>query len=451
MKKNENISLEITDLTISGSGVGHADGMAVFVPCTAVGDKISAHIVKVKKTMAFGKVSEIIASSPDRIENDCPAYPRCGGCVFRHISYEAELRLKEQQVKENFKRIGGMEIPIEPIIGADNIREYRNKAQYPVSLEKGELKIGFYAQRSHRVIDCRSCALQPKAFEGIVEVFANWIEKYKVPIYNELDSKGLLRHIYIRRAHATGEIMVCAVVKKDKLPHENELIDALINENKDIKIIIINVNPDDTNVILGEKCRVAYGESHITDILCSKKIRISPLSFYQVNSAQTEKLYAKAAEFAQLDKDTKLLDLYCGAGTIGLSMADKVKELTGVEIIPEAVQDAKINAEANGVENARFICADASQAAEMLKREGSLPDVVVLDPPRKGCERELIETVVSMAPKRIVYVSCDSATLARDCAVFAQLGYTPQKATPVDMFPRTGHVECVTLLTRSAI
>ena len=447
MKKNEIISLEITDLTISGSGVGHADGMAVFVPYTAVGDRIKAQILKVKKQLAFGKVREIETPSPDRIENDCPAYPPCGGCVFRHISYDAELRLKEHQVRENFRRIGGLDVPIAPIVPAPDIAGYRNKAQYPVTMDEHGLHIGFFAPRSHRVIDCRDCRLQPKEFAEILAVIADWIIACRVPVYRETDGTGLLRHIYLRRAAATGEVMVCLVAARDALPQTERLIDALTTRFPAIQSIILNINPDDTNVILGKTCRTLYGSDRITDILCGVRVRLSPLSFYQVNHAQAQRLYGIAADCAELQKEQTLLDLYCGAGTIGLSMANRVRQVIGVEIIPEAVEDAKQNAAANGIRNARFLCADAAQAAQQLQSEQITPDVVIVDPPRKGCAPALLETVAEMAPEKIVYVSCDPATLARDCAALTRLGYTVQTVTPVDMFPRTGHVETVVLMT----
>ena len=324
---------------------------------------------------------------------------------------------------------------------------YRNKAQYPVGRENGELKIGFYSRRSHRIVDCRACRLAPPEFEKILGTVADWIEKYNISVYDETSRSGAVRHIYLRKAFATGEIMLCLVSAQENLPHTDKLIESLKDE-KAIKSVLININPDDTNAVLGEKCIPLLGDGCITDILCGVKVRISPLSFYQVNRAQAEKLYKKAAEYAG-DKKTKLLlDLYCGAGTIGLSMADKAEELIGIETVAPAIEDAKKNAAANGIENARFICADAGEAAEKLLGEGKRPEVIILDPPRKGCSEQTIRAAAKMAPDRIVYVSCDPATLARDCAVFKELGYEVEEATPVDLFPRTAHVETVVLLSK---
>ncbi len=448
LKKNDRIPLKIESCSSSGSGVGKHNGMAIFVPATAVGDEITAHILKVKKNYAFAKVESIVNPSADRITPECPVYLKCGGCVFSHMTYDAEKEIKSNHVKECFRRIGGVDPKFEPIIGGETDKRYRNKAQYPVAYDNGEIKTGFYSPHSHRVIHCPDCLLQPSEFEGILGVFSDYVKKNNVSIYDETTHRGLLRHIYIRKGSASGEIMVCAVINGNRLPDENALVENLLGKEKNIKSIIINSNTKDTNVILGEKCRTLWGSDYITDILCGLKFRISPLSFYQVNRNQAERLYAKAAEYAGLTGNETVMDLYCGAGTIGLSMAKKAKEIIGVEIVPEAIEDAKINAELNGIKNARFICGDAAQAAEMLKTEGIRPDVIILDPPRKGCSPEMVKSAADFCPERIVYVSCDPATLARDCGLFKDLGYTAVKATPVDMFPRTGHVETVALLVR---
>ena len=448
LKKNDRIKLKIDSCSVNGSGVGRHNGMAIFVPATAVGDEITAHILKVKKSYAFAKVESVLTPSSDRIKSECPVYLKCGGCVFSHMTYQAEADLKASHVAECFKRIGGVMPEFEPIIAADSDRRYRNKAQYPVAIENGEIKTGFYSPHSHRVVHCPDCLLQPAEFEGILSVFAEYIKENGVTVYDETSHRGLLRHIYIRKGSASGEIMVCAVINGKKLPAKEKLVAALLEKENAIKSIIININTKDTNVILGDKCRTLWGNDYITDILCGLKFRISPLSFYQVNRNQAEKLYNKATDYAELTGGETVMDLYCGAGTIGLSMAKNAKEIIGVEIVPEAVEDAKLNAQINGIANARFICADAAQAAQMLKDEGVKPDVIILDPPRKGCSPDMIKTAAEMSPERIVYVSCDPATLARDCGIFADLGYTAVKATPVDMFPRTGHVETVCLLSR---
>ena len=448
IKKNDRINLKIESCSANGSGVGRYNGMAIFVPATAVGDEITAHILKVKKSYAFAKVESVVTPSADRIAPECPVYLKCGGCVFSHMTYDAEKKIKADHVAECFKRIGGVSPEFEPIIGGETDSRYRNKAQYPVAIENGEVKTGFYSPHSHRVIHCPDCRLQPAEFEGILGVFADYIKENGVSVYDETKHSGLLRHIYIRKGSASGEIMVCAVINGKKLPNHQQLIDALLKKEPSIKSIIININTKDTNVILGDKCVTLWGDDCITDILCGLRFRISPLSFYQVNRNQAERLYNKAAEYANLTGNETVMDLYCGAGTIGLSMASKAKEIIGVEIVPEAVEDAKVNAEMNGVENARFICGDAAQAAEILKNEGVKPDVIILDPPRKGCSPDMLKTAAEMNPDRIVYVSCDPATLARDCGIFAELGYAAVKATPVDMFPRTGHVETVCLLSK---
>ena len=448
IKKNDRIPLKIESCSSNGSGVGKHNGMAIFVPATAVGDEITAHILKVKKNYAFAKVESIVTPSADRITPECPVYLKCGGCVFSHMAYDAEKEIKSNHVKECFRRIGGVDPVFEPIIGGETDKRYRNKAQYPVAFDNGEIKTGFYSPHSHRVIHCPDCLLQPSDFEGILGVFSDYVKKNSVSIYDETTHRGLLRHIYIRKGSASGEIMVCAVINGNRLPAEDALVEELLAKENNIKSIIINSNTKDTNVILGEKCRTLWGSDYITDILCGLKFRISPLSFYQVNRNQAEKLYEKAAEYAGLTGTETVMDLYCGAGTIGLSMAKNAKEIVGVEIVPEAIEDAKINMEINGITNARFLCGDAAQAAETLKAEGIRPDVIILDPPRKGCSPEMVKSAADFNPKRIVYVSCDPATLARDCGLFKELGYNTVKATPVDMFPRTGHVETVALLSK---
>ena len=446
MQKNDEIEIEITDMTDEGSGIGRFDGMAVFVPGTAVGDMAFVRVLKVKKTYAFGKLLKIIAPSPDRTENDCPSFPRCGGCVYRHISYSAELRIKYSRVYETVKRIGGVDLKPREIIKSDSPDRYRNKAQYPVA-EDGAL--GFYSFRSHRIAPLNGCALQPEIFDKIAAVITKWVRENGVSVYNEQSHSGLLRHIYIRLAEKTGEIMVVAVVNGENLPFAEDLINRLLSVcGESLKSVQLNINREKTNVILGDKCKVLYGGEYITDILCGVKLRLSPLSFYQVNRATAEKLYKKAAEYAAPDGKV-ILDLYCGAGSIGLSMANRAKQIIGAEIVPEAVGDARFNAKLNGIENAEFICADAAEAAALLSGRGLKTEVVILDPPRKGCSPELIGTVAeAFSPERVVYVSCDPATLARDIKLFSQKGYSLTEYTPVDMFPRTAHVETVVQLVR---
>ncbi len=448
LRKNQDIVIEITGITTEGSGVGHYDGIAVFVPHTATGDVIDCHIIKTKKNYAVGKIKSIIKASKSRIIPDCEVFSRCGGCAFRHINYTAECEMKKQRVVDAFARLGHIEISPEKIIKSGRENRYRNKAQYPVRLENGKINIGFFAQNSHRVIDCDDCMLQPKEFGKIVAVFRNWIEKNNISVYNEETHKGLLRHIYIRKAFVTNQVMVCAVINGHNLPKKDDLIVSLLKCADNIASITVNENTNDSNVILGKKCYTIWGSDFIEDILCGVKVRISPLSFYQVNRDQAENLYNKACEYAQLSENDTLLDLYCGAGTIGLSMAKKVKKLIGVEIIPEAIEDAKINAELNGIDNAEFICGDAPEAAKILAERGIKPDVIIVDPPRKGCAADLLDTIDGMNPKRLVYISCDPATLARDCAILKEKGFEIQKVTPVDMFPKTSHIETVVLLSQ---
>ncbi len=445
MQKNDELILKITDVTIDGSGIGKYDGMAVFVPLTAVGDTARVKILKVKKTYAYGKALEITEPSPDRIIPDCEAFNKCGGCVFRHINYNAELELKSNKVYEAVKRLGGIDQKPQEILSLSDNMRYRNKAQYPVGQDG---KSGFYAFHSHRIIPCDDCKLQPQIFSEITAFCEEWIRTNNISIYDESCHKGLLRHIYIRIAEKTDEIMLTLVINGDTLPHSDCLISAITDKFPNIKSIHLNINKADTNVILGDKCVTLYGEDFITDILCGIKVRLSPLSFYQVNRTMAEKLYEKAREYAK-PQDKNVLDLYCGAGTIGLSMAKDAKSVIGVEIIPEAVEDAKFNAKQNDIKNARFICSDATAAAEQLAKEQISTDVVIVDPPRKGLTPELIDTISNkFNPERVVYVSCDPATLARDIKFFDSYGYKLIEYTPADLFPRTAHVETVALLKR---
>ena len=439
LQKNQDIKLIIDGMTAEGSGVGHFDGQAVFVQNTAIGDEIDCHIMVAKKTYAVGKINKLLKHSPDRVESDCDVSERCGGCAYRHISYDAQLKMKEQKVRDAFQRIGHLDVEISPILGAKNINGYRNKAQFPVEFDTrdGKPLIGFYANNTHRIVPCMDCKLQSATFECVLQIVKNWL----------LDTNfKKIRHIYIREGKNTGEVMVCLVIKSDGIPNKEQLINELKNGIPKLKTVVLNINKKDTNVILGEACEVIYGDGYITDKLLGKTFRISPLSFFQVNSEQCEVLYSKAQEYA--GSADLLLDLYCGTGTIGLSMSDNVKKLVGVEIIPEAIEDAKKNAGLNNISNANFFCGDAAKIAKELKAQGTKPDVVLVDPPRKGLDETLPSVIAEMAPDRVVYVSCDPATLARDCARFDALGYKVKAVTPVDMFPHTAHVETVVLMSR---
>lgn len=450
LTKNQIIELEITAISSEGSGIGKSEeGIAVFVPHTAVGDELKVRILKAKKTHAFGKIEEIITPSKDRIEPLCSVSRLCGGCVYSHITYEAELCAKEKRVRDAIERIGGINTKINPIVGSEKSCCYRNKAQIPVGLDKdGRVQMGFFSRHSHRIAPSTNCLLQPECFLKISEVLRKFIEDKNISVYDELSHKGLLRHLYLRYGEASNELMICVVINGDKIPFEGELAKRFLEAVPSVKTVIVNSNKEKTNVVLGKNFRTIYGEGFIHDVLCSLKFKLSPQSFYQVNRSQAERLYSIAKDYAELTGEENLVDLYCGTGTIGLSMARECKSVIGVEIVPEAIEDAKKNASANGIENAGFICGDAADAAEKLRLEGITPDVVILDPPRKGCAPELLKTVSDMAPARVVYVSCDPATLARDLKIFDELGYKTEEVTPVDMFPRTAHVESVARLSR---
>lgn len=448
LSKNDKIELTIDALTSEGSGVGRYNGLTVFVRGTVPQDKIIAHIIKRSKNYAIGIIDKILQPSPERIESDCPYSKKCGGCSFRHMTYDEELKYKKSRVQDALNRIGHLDIKVDEIIGADDLSHYRNKAQYPVDISDGEMFAGFYAYKSHRIIPCADCKLQPAEFEKGLEAFAKWIESENITSYNEQTGKGLLRHIYFRKGFATGEVMACAVINGNSIPN-GELLVSLLREKVDgLTSVAVNINKEKTNVILGKETSIIWGEKYIRDSLLGKDFLISPNSFYQVNHNQCEKLYAKAKDFAGLIGTETVLDLYCGVGTIGLTMAENVKQLVGIEIIPQAIENAKENAKINHITNAQFICADAPKGAEILKKQGVNPDVIILDPPRKGCEKSLFDTIEQLSPKKIVYVSCDSATLARDLAILKEKGYEAKKVSAVDMFPRTPHVECVTLIEK---
>lgn len=449
LSKNDKIELNIDALTYEGSGVGRYNGLAVFVNDTVPGDRIIAHIIKRSKNYAVGKIEKILSPSPSRIESDCPYSQRCGGCSFRNMTYDEELKYKLSRVNDSLERIGHLAIQTEEIIGARSVDYYRNKAQYPVSVCEGELFAGFYAYKSHRIIPCSDCRLQPKDFEQGIKAFEKWVEAADVTSYDENSGKGLLRHIYFRKGFATDALMACAVINGDSIPKADLLIELLSKNLPNLKSVVVNINKSKTNVILGKTSKTIWGSDTISDRLLGKSFVISPNSFYQVNHSQCERLYERAKEYAGLTGSEVLLDLYCGVGTIGLTMADGVKRLVGIEIIPQAVENAKINAALNNITNAEFICADAAKGAELLREEGITPDVIILDPPRKGCDKALLDTVVQMAPKKIVYVSCDSATLARDLEILKNKNYTAQRVTAVDMFPRTPHVEAVAQIVRN--
>ncbi len=449
LKKNDIITLTVTDLTNEGMGVAKHEGYVLFVPKTAVGDVISARVVKTLTSHGFAKCEAILSPSPDRTSVDCSVFSKCGGCLFRHITYEAELAIKKSWVDAHFKRIGKLDIECDTILPSPSETGYRNKAQIPCGKDSGGRPVfGFFAPHSHRIIPCDACLLQPPFYTDITKTVEAWMKDNQIEPYDEETHRGILRHLFLRDGRVSGEIMVCLVANTDKLPHADKLVRALLATNSNIASIILNVNRKPGNEILGQTCHTLYGKDGITDTLCGLSFDIAPLSFYQVNHDGAEVLYRTAADFAALSEDDILLDLYCGVGTIGLSMAKKAKKLIGVEVIPAAVENAAKNAKKNGIENAEFICADAGKAAETLAADGVRPDVVVIDPPRKGCGEDVISAMQKMSPRRIVMVSCNSATAARDCARLAEIGYLPEKMRAVDMFPRTGHVETVCLLSK---
>ncbi len=454
LQKNQEITVEITDLNNLGAGVGRVpDGRAVFVMGAVAGDLVRAQIIKVNKSYLVARLSAVLTPSPHREEGFCKAPASCGGCVYRYLSYEQELLLKQSYVTHAFLKAGLSEVQVEPVRHTGEVRGYRNKAEYPIAEGKEGLFGGFYAQKSHRVVGNFDCSLQPPVFGEILRFFCAFYTKKGVSAYDEESGKGLLRHLYLREGRGTGELMVCPVINGRQLPHALEFVGELLAAFPRVVSVVVNENTERTNVVLGKKYHTLYGNPYIEDVLCGKRFRIAPASFYQVNHDATELLYALAAEKAALSGGELLLDLYCGAGTIGLSMTERVGELIGIEIVADAIRCANGNKSLNGVKNAHFYCGDAANAEGLLApveaERGTLhPDVVILDPPRKGCDAALLRFLADRAVPRIVYVSCGPDSLARDCAILHGLGYEIGPVTPVDLFPRTGHVESVVCLTR---
>ena len=456
LQKNQILTLCIERLSSDGSGVAHSpDGETVFVPGAAPGDEADVRIVKDCKRYAFGILDHLRTPSPDRIPVDCAVAGPCGGCSLRHLDYTAELRAKQENVTDAFRRIGGLDVPVLDICPSPEVDRYRNKVQFPVGLDKnGTPCIGFYAGRTHRIVPCPDCKLQPGVLNDIGNALCGFFAENGIQPYNEETGWGLVRHIFLRRGAHSGQIMVCLVCTRPNFPHADALCTRLREQFADIATILLNVNSKNTNVILGTETHTLYGPGYIEDTLCGVPVRLGPLSFYQVNTLAAERLYGIAAQYAQLTPDDLLLDLYCGMGTIGLSMVDRCRELVGVEIVPEAIESAKANAARMGdavAAKSCFFCADAGQAATRLAAEGLHPDVVMLDPPRKGCDEATLSAVVRMAPRRVVYVSCNPATAARDAAWLEQNGYHAEKVQPVDLFPRTKHCECVIALSKGEI
>ena len=433
--------------TSEGQGVVRLDGAVVFVPGTIRGEEIDLRITKVMKTAAAGKLVKLRTPSPERTAPECPQFGRCGGCQFQHMSYQEELWAKRQRVEDALRRLGGSDVPIEGILGAKDPLHYRNKSQYPVGADGS---IGFYQLRSHKVVPIRRCLIQSEISDATAEAVGAWMRRYKVPPYDETTGKGLVRHIYVR-VNRKGESLCCVVVNGRQVPREPELA-ALIRAAAPRTVgVVLNSNTRRGNVILGEKYRTLWGQDYLMDTLCGLQFKLSVPSFYQVNRDQAEVLYGKALEYAALTGEETVLDLYCGTGTITLCLARQAKRAIGAEIVPPAIADARENAERNGIGNAEFFCGDASDIAAKLEAEGLRPNVITVDPPRKGLAPDVIASVAGMAPERVVYVSCDPATLGRDVKLFATFGYQAERAAAVDMFPGTAHVETVVLLTKEAV
>lgn len=449
LKKNDLHTARITGYTAQGLGVCRIDGQVVFVHGALEGELAEIRVLKVLKNEAYGKIERLLEASAHRITPDCPYDKWCGGCATRHMDYEEELRFKATRVTDALNRIGGQNLECVPILGAENTEKYRNKAIFPVAVHQGLADAGFYRARSHDLIPVEECRIQSPSADSARSAVVAWMREFGISPYDEETCEGLVRHLYIRVAEVTGQVLVCLVVNGAKLPHEKELVSCLQAQVAGLKTVVLCQNTRPGNAILSDDFRVLWGDGVIEDILCGLRFRLSPRSFYQVNRRQAERLYHLAMEKAELTKEDTVLDLYCGTGTITLCLAKACKEAIGVEIIADAIEDAKKNAAENGIQNARFFCADAGEAAKRLAEEGVRPDVVVVDPPRKGLSPDVIEVMsTEMAPRRIVYVSCDPGTLARDVKLLEERGYKLKSASAVDLFPRTHHVESVVMLEK---
>ena len=447
MKKNDIIEFTIVDMTHEGNGIGRHGGCAVFVPHTAPGDLVQVKIIKTAKSYAVGHLEQVLTPAACRVEPDCAVWKPCGGCCYRHISYQAECEIKLKRVNDCLERLGGVECRAKEILASPVSQGYRNKAQYPIGLDKdGNPVLGFYASKSHRIVPISGCKLQPKEFDLLCETFLEYVKRYKVSVYNTETGKGLLRHFYLRMGFATNEIMVCVVATAKALPHEKELVQMLCKACPKVVSVMVNVNAKATNVILGNDIYCIYGKSTITDILMDVPFTLSAHSFYQVNPKAAAILFQKASEYANVTREDTVVDLYCGTGAVGFCAGKEAGKLIGVEVVPQAVENAKLNAKTMGKTNVEFLCMDAAEAAMELAKRGVKPDVVFVDPPRKGCDKEVLQTIAfDFKPKRLVYISCDPATLSRDAALLEEMGYQMKEATAVDMFPRTPHVETVAL------
>ncbi len=455
MEKNEKVIVKIDDIGVNGEGIGKVESYTLFVKDAVIGDTVEAIITKPKKNYAYAKMQNILEPSPVRVEAKCPVARQCGGCQIQELAYDAQLQFKTDKVRSNLERIGGFEtktldMVMEPICGMKEPFYYRNKAQFPMGTDKeGRAVTGFYAGRTHQIIPNTECALGVPVNQDILKIVIEFMNQYGVPAYDESTQTGLVRHVLIRYGFATKEIMVCLVINGEKIPHADKLVQQLI-QIEGMTSITCSINRENTNVIMGKDIRLLWGQDYITDYIGDVKYQISPLSFFQVNPVQTEKLYGLALEYAGLQGEETVWDLYCGIGTISLFLAQKAKKVYGVEIVPQAIDDARNNAKINGIENVEFFVGKAEEVLpQQYEKNHVYADVIVVDPPRKGCDETLLNTMVQMKPERIVYVSCDSATLARDLKYLCENGYELRKVRPVDQFPMTVHVETVVLLSKN--
>ncbi|MDB2042762.1 23S rRNA (uracil(1939)-C(5))-methyltransferase RlmD [Clostridium perfringens] len=453
VEKNKEYIFDIISQGYEGEGIAKIDNKyPIFIEGALKGEKVKVRIVKVNKNFAYGKLIEVLEPSEERVNPPCAIYKRCGGCKLQHASYKAQLDFKWDRVKDCVSKIGKLDPSIVKYpLGMENPWRYRNKVQLPIGLINGEVKIGFFAPRSHDIIDMESCLIQDEIGDKVVKLTREWIEKFNIRPYNvdgEYDEKGIVRHIMIRRGFTTNEVMIVLVTNVENLPHKEEFVDLMVKNIPGIKSVIQNINSKKTNVILGLESKTLWGEDTISDYIGDFRFNISPLSFFQVNPIQTEVLYGKALEYANLTGNEEVFDAYCGTGTITLFLSQKAKKVYGVEIIPQAIDNAWINAKENKVENVEFFVGESEVVIPDLINKGVKADVVVVDPPRKGCDKKLLDAITNIDAKKIVYVSCDPSTLGRDLQVLEENGYKTLEVQPVDMFPNTAHIECCVLLKK---
>ncbi|SCZ05431.1 23S rRNA (uracil(1939)-C(5))-methyltransferase RlmD [Alkaliphilus peptidifermentans] len=448
LEKNKMYQIEILDLGHNGEGIGKIDGFTIFVEGGLPGDVVKVKTTIVKKSYAIGKLIKIIKPSGNRIDAVCPIAHECGGCQIMNMDYKAQLDIKKKRVEETIKRIGKIEVPVHDTLGMDKPFEYRNKAQFPVGMLDGKAIMGFYQKGSHQIVDTAYCHIQHPINETVVKLMKEYIHKYNITVYDEKTRKGLIRHVVTKVGYQTGEVMVIIITNGRNLPQQQELVKLLMDNIKGLKSVVQNINDKNTNIIFGQETITLHGENTIEDYIGPLKFKISAQSFFQVNPQQTKVLYEKALEYADLKGEETVFDIYCGIGTISLFLAEKAKKVYGVEVVEAAIEDAKTNATLNNITNAEFYVGEAEKIVPKLYEKGIKADVVVVDPPRKGCEETVLDTIANMEPERIVYVSCNPATLARDLAYLSEKGYKAVEVQPVDMFPHTAHVECVALIER---